>query len=65
VPLTAGTVKLGDEPTQLHQIVDMVEARLRQYQEDTTQVTQDFTQVYEVLFEERSDFEQEKLVLQV
>jgi hypothetical protein len=38
-PLTAGTVEPGDEPTQLHRIVDMVEAHLRQAQEDTTQAT--------------------------
>jgi hypothetical protein len=28
-PLIAGTVEPGDEPTQLHWIVDMVEAHLR------------------------------------
>jgi DNA-directed RNA polymerase specialized sigma subunit len=29
VPLTAGTPEKGDEPAQLHQIADMVEAHLR------------------------------------
>jgi hypothetical protein len=29
VPLTAGTVEPGDEPTQFHQITDKVEALLR------------------------------------
>jgi DNA-directed RNA polymerase specialized sigma subunit len=29
VPLTAGTPEMGDEPAQLHRIVDMVEAHLR------------------------------------
>jgi hypothetical protein len=52
VPLTAGTVEPGDEPAQLHQIVDMVEARLRQAQEDTTQATQALTQVQGVLVEQ-------------
>jgi hypothetical protein len=28
-PLTVGTVELGDEPAQLHWIVDMVEDHLR------------------------------------
>jgi hypothetical protein len=53
-PLTTGTVEPGDEPTQLHRIVDMVEARLRQAQEDTTQATQALTQVQGVLVEQCS-----------
>jgi hypothetical protein len=36
MPLIVGIVEPRDEPTQLHQIADMVEARLRQAQEDTT-----------------------------
>jgi hypothetical protein len=28
-PFSIGTTKLGDEPTQLHCIVDTIEARLR------------------------------------
>jgi hypothetical protein len=53
-PLTTGTVEPGDEPTQLHQIADMVEARLRQAQEETTQAIQALTQVQGVLVEQRS-----------
>jgi hypothetical protein len=45
MPLPLGTPKLGDEPTQLHQIVDIVEARLRRAQEETTEATQDLAQV--------------------
>ena len=45
VPFTIGTTGTGDEPTQLHQIVNKVEARLRRAQEDTVQATQDLTQV--------------------
>jgi hypothetical protein len=40
MPLIRGTSETGDEPTQLHHIVDQVEARLRRAQEDTTQATQ-------------------------
>jgi hypothetical protein len=39
---TTGTV---DEPTQLRQIVEKVEARLRRSQEDTVQATQDLEKV--------------------
>jgi hypothetical protein len=53
-PLTAGTVEPGDEPAQLHRIVDMVEAHLRRAQEDTVQATQALTQVQGVLVEQRS-----------
>jgi hypothetical protein len=44
-PLSVGTPELGDEPAQLHQIADTVEARLRRAQEETTQATQDLAQV--------------------
>jgi hypothetical protein len=44
-PLPSGTLELGDEPTQLHQIVDTVEAFLRRAQEETTQATQALVQV--------------------
>jgi hypothetical protein len=53
-PLTTGTVEPGDEPAQLHRIVDMVEAHLRRAQEDTAQATQALTQVQGVLVEQRS-----------
>jgi hypothetical protein len=49
--LIAGTVESGEEPAQLHRIVDMVEARLRRAQEETVQATQDLTQVQGVLVE--------------
>jgi hypothetical protein len=38
-PLTTGTVEPGDDPAQLRRIADMVEARLRQPQEDIVQAT--------------------------
>jgi hypothetical protein len=44
-PLSAGTSKLGDEPAQLHWIVDIVEARLRRAHEQTAQATQALAQV--------------------
>jgi hypothetical protein len=40
MPLSARTTELGDEPSQLHQIVDIVEACLRRAQEETTKATQ-------------------------
>jgi hypothetical protein len=43
----------------------MVEAFLRKSQEDTTQATQDLTQVQGVLVEKHNDAEREKLALQV
>jgi hypothetical protein len=43
-PLTVGTPELGDEPAQLHRIVDTVEAHLRRAQEETTQATQALAQ---------------------
>jgi hypothetical protein len=39
-PVIRETSGTGDEPTQLHQIIDQVKARLRRAQEDTTQATQ-------------------------
>jgi hypothetical protein len=39
-PLTVGTPELGDEPAQLHQIVDTIEAHLRRAQEEIAQATQ-------------------------
>jgi chromosome segregation ATPase len=63
-PLSVGTPELGDEPAQLHRLADIVEARLRRAQEETTQATQALTQVQGVLVEQRSAAEQEKLALQ-
>jgi hypothetical protein len=63
-PLPLGTPELGDEPAQLHRIVDTVEAHLRRAQEETTQATQALTQVQGVLVEKRSTAEWEKLALQ-
>jgi hypothetical protein len=65
VPLTTGTVELGDEPAQLHRITDMIEARLRQAQEDREKSTQALTQVQGVLVEQCSAAEREKIALQV
>jgi tryptophanyl-tRNA synthetase len=55
---------LGDEPAQLHHLADTVEARLRRAQKETTQSTQDLTQVQGVLVEKCSVVEWEKLALQ-
>jgi hypothetical protein len=64
VPLTIGTLEPGDEPAQLHQIADTVEARLRRAQEETTQATQALTQVQGVLMEQRNTSERENIALQ-
>jgi hypothetical protein len=64
VPLTIGTTGTGDDPTQLHQIADKVEARLRRAQEDTVQATQALTQVQSALVEQQSKAEWENLSLQ-
>jgi hypothetical protein len=53
-PLSAGTPEIGDEPAQLHQIADTVEAHLRRAQEETTQATQALAQAQEDLLEQRS-----------
>jgi hypothetical protein len=57
VPSTSGTEEPGDEPAQLHQITDKVEARLRRAQEETTQATQALAQAQEDLLEQRSNAE--------
>jgi hypothetical protein len=62
VVATAGT---DDEPTQLHQIIDKVEACLRRAQEDTAKATQALTQVQNALLEKQSKEDQEKLTLTV
>jgi hypothetical protein len=45
VSTAPGEPELGDEPAQLHRLVDTVEARLRRVQEETAQATQTLTQV--------------------
>jgi hypothetical protein len=64
-PLIARTVEQGDEPAQIHQIVDMVEALLRRAHEDIAQKTEALKQVQGVPFEQRSAIKREKLALQV
>jgi hypothetical protein len=64
MPLTVGTPELGDEPAQLHQIADTVEARLRRAQEETTQATQALAQVQKRPSRTKSAAEKEKLALQ-
>jgi hypothetical protein len=59
-----GTPKLGDEPTQLHRLVDTVEARLRREQEEIEKATQALTQVQGVLFEQLRTTEQENIFVQ-
>jgi hypothetical protein len=51
-PFPLGTLELGDEPAQLHRIVDTVEALLRQAQEEIVQATQALKQVQGVLVEQ-------------
>jgi hypothetical protein len=50
--LTIGTIGTGDEPTQLHQIINKIEAHLRRAQEDTSQATQALKQVQRELVEQ-------------
>jgi hypothetical protein len=45
VPLPSGAPVIGDEPSQLHWIVDTVEDHLRRDQEETSQDTQALAQV--------------------
>jgi hypothetical protein len=60
-----GEPELGDEPAQLHHLADTIEAHLRQAQEETTQTTQNLTQVQGVLVEKRSAAEWENISLLV
>ena len=52
-PFPLGTPELGDEPTQLHQLVDIDEALLRRAQEEKEQATQALMQVQGILVEQR------------
>jgi hypothetical protein len=61
IPLIRGTSGTGDEPTQLHQIADKVEARLRRAQEDTTQATQALMQAQKTLIEQQNEAKWENL----
>jgi hypothetical protein len=56
---------LGDEPTQLHRLVDEVKARLHHAQEEIEQATQALKQVQGILVEQCRVAEQEKVSLQV
>jgi hypothetical protein len=42
-PLSFGTLEVGDEPFQLHQITDSVEARLQKVKYEVEQATQALT----------------------
>jgi hypothetical protein len=57
VPLIRETLGTGDEPTQLHQITDQVEARLRRAQEDIAQATQALMQEQTTLLEQQKEAE--------
>jgi hypothetical protein len=63
LPLSARTLELGYEPSQLHQITDIVEARLQQAQEETTQANEALAQVQGDLVEQRSTTEWENISL--
>jgi uncharacterized protein YabN with tetrapyrrole methylase and pyrophosphatase domain len=56
---------LGDEPTQLHRLADIVEARLRRAQEQIEQATQALKKVQGILVEQCNAAEHEKISLQV
>jgi hypothetical protein len=45
IPMSVGTPEVGDEPAQLDQIADSVEARIQKSQDEAEQATQDLTQV--------------------
>jgi hypothetical protein len=47
-----GTTRTSDDPSQLHQTIDQVEAHLRRAQGDTTQATQALAQVQSTLIEQ-------------
>jgi hypothetical protein len=64
MPLPSGTPDLGDDPTQLHWIVDIVEAQLRRAKEETTQATYALAQVHKDLEDHRSTTEKENLTPQ-
>jgi hypothetical protein len=64
VSLPSGTPDIGDEPAQLHQIVDTVEALLRQAQEEEGQATQALVQVHKYPEDHRSTTEKENISLQ-
>jgi hypothetical protein len=63
MPLIRETSGIGDDPTQLHQIIDQIEARLRRSQEDTTQATQALMQAQKAILEQQNEAEQEKMAL--
>jgi hypothetical protein len=56
-PLTTRTPEMGDEPTQLHQIVDTFKACFQRAHEETTQSTQTLAQAQGDLLEQRSNEE--------
>jgi hypothetical protein len=64
VPLKIRKTGTGDEPTQLHQIAEKVEAHLQRAQEDIAQATQDLIQVKSALVEQQSKEEREIISLQ-
>jgi VIT1/CCC1 family predicted Fe2+/Mn2+ transporter len=55
---------LGDELAQLHQLADVIKARLHRAQEETEQDTQALKQVQGVIVEQCRVVEQEKVSLQ-
>jgi hypothetical protein len=63
-PLSIITLEVGDEPSQLHQIIDSVEAQLLKAHDEANKSTQALTQVQGVLVEQHSAAEQEKSALQ-
>ena len=65
MPLTIETIGTSDEPTQLRQIAEKVEAHLRRAQEDTTQATQALMQAQKALLEQQKEAERENIALKV
>jgi plasmid maintenance system killer protein len=65
VPLTMEISGAGDEPTQLRQITEKFEARLRRAQEDIAQATQALAQEHSAHREKQRKDEHEQISLQV
>jgi hypothetical protein len=63
-PLTMEIPGIGDDPTQLRQITEKVEARLRRAQEDITQATQALAQEHNTHGEQQRKAKHEQLTLQ-
>jgi hypothetical protein len=64
-PLSSGEPELGDEPAQLQQLADVVEAYLHRAQKEAEQDTQTLKQVQGDIVEQRRIAKKEKVSFQV